>query len=172
MTKVSWLDKDRQLVPGTEIFRSERSFMLEAYTASFGQLLFRGNPGNSGDGNHHETTIDLLFSGVQAVNIQRHLHGLVIRCATTEEAEQITSALHDVDTGPGYGVFLLDSHGTTGYVISMGVGWKEKHPPPHSAQLLQYSRRLHDYMTHRTTVLGHRRLQHRIRSRSHPKAEP
>jgi hypothetical protein len=124
MTDKIWLNKDHQLLPGEEIFRSDRRFFLEAYSASHGQLLFRSICGNDGD-NHHETTIDLLFKPTEAIKIQNDCRGLTIRCATTNEAERIKESLPGLDVDSGYRVFLLDSQGTTGYVISMAVGWQE-----------------------------------------------
>lgn len=96
MTDMAWLNNDRQLPPGTEIFRSDRRFHIEAYTASHGQLLFRSNP--NPDGGDPETTIDLLFKPIEAVKIRDGYRGLAIRCATVSEAEQIRASLPGIDT--------------------------------------------------------------------------
>lgn len=109
----AWLDTDHQLAPGTEIFRSEREFVLWAYSVSHGQLLLR----SAADGDH-ETTIDLLFKPIEAVKIGGGYDGLAIRCATAEEAERI-------DDPPGPRVFLLESRDRTDYVTGAAVGWHE-----------------------------------------------
>jgi len=109
----AWLNTDLQLAPGTEIFRSERRFALWAYSVSRGRLLLRG----PADGDH-ETTIDLLFEPIGAIKIQDGYDGLVIRCATAEEAGRL-------DTPPGPRVFLLESQGRTDHVTAGAVGWRE-----------------------------------------------
>jgi hypothetical protein len=113
VTANAWLNADHQLAPGTEIFRSERRFVLWAYSISHGQLLLR----STADGDH-ETTIDLLFKPVGAIKLQGGHDGLVIRCATAEEAERL-------DAPPGPRVFLLKSQDRTDYVTAAAVGWRE-----------------------------------------------
>ncbi|PZV92730.1 hypothetical protein SAMN05443287_108131 [Micromonospora phaseoli] len=121
MTSRAWLRQDRELVPGTEIFRSERQFAMEAYSASHRQLLLRSNPVDD----EHETTIDLLFKPVEAIKIRDGFAGLVIRCATVSEAAQIMTALPRVSPDRGDRVFMLESQGRSDYVISMAFGWHE-----------------------------------------------
>ncbi|MET7670191.1 hypothetical protein [Micromonospora luteifusca] len=121
MTARAWLKQDHELVPGAEIFRSDRRFALEAYSASHGQLLLRSNPVDD----EYETTIDLLFKPVAAVKIRDGFAGLVTRCATVGEATQIMGSLPGVHADHGYRVFVLESEGRSDYVISMAVGWHE-----------------------------------------------
>lgn len=123
MTLKAWLNNDRQLQPGAEIFRSDRRFHIEAYSASHGQLLFRSNP--DPDGGDPDTTIDLLFKPIEAVKIRDGYRGLAVRCATVDEADRIKASITGIDTSPEYKVFLLESQGTTDYVISLAVGWAE-----------------------------------------------
>jgi hypothetical protein len=93
MTSKAWLNRDHELTPGTEIYRSDRWFQMSAYTASHSQLLLRSTTGPDREGREHETTIDLLFKPVQALKIRDDYVGLVIRCATIEEAEQIKASM-------------------------------------------------------------------------------
>jgi hypothetical protein len=104
VTANAWLDTDDRLAPGTEIFHSDRRFALWAYAE--GRLLLRSTG---------ETTIDLVFEPVEAVKIRDGIDGLVIRCATQEEAERIG----------GRRVFLLETQGRTDYVVGEAVGWHE-----------------------------------------------
>lgn len=125
MTDGTWLNRDHQMEPGAELFRSDRCFFLEAYSASHSQLLLRSVEGDDGLGRHHETTVDILFKPVDALKVETDLHGLAIRRATDDEASKIKEPLVGVDDAPDVRVFLLDSRNTTGYVISMAVGWEE-----------------------------------------------
>lgn len=125
MTSKAWFSNDRLLSPGGEIFRSDRWFQLSAYTASHGQLLLRSTTGPDRDGQEHQTTIDLLFKPIEAVKIRDNYTGLVIRCATSEEAEQIKASLPGIDSRESNRVFMLESQGQTDYIISMAVGWQE-----------------------------------------------
>lgn len=100
----AWLDTDDRLTPGTEIFRSDRRFVLWAYAD--GRLLLRSTG---------ETTMDLVFQPVEALKIRDGLDGLVIRCATEREAERIG----------GRRVFLLETQGRTDHVVGRAVGWHE-----------------------------------------------
>ncbi|RKS70722.1 hypothetical protein BZB76_5201 [Actinomadura pelletieri DSM 43383] len=120
-----WLSQDHQLVPGAQIFRSGHRFFLEAYSASFCRLLLRSIEGDDGLGNHHTTTIDLLFHRTEAIKIETDLNGLTVRCAGPGEAEKIKRGLHGPYRDLGSRVFLLDSRGGTGYVVSGAVGWRE-----------------------------------------------
>lgn len=116
-----WLTQDHELGPGAVIFRSDRRFAMEAYSASHGQLLLRSNPADDEDG----TTIDLLFKAVEAVKIRDGYAGLVVRCATAPEADAITGSLPGVHADRGDRVFMLESQGRSDYVISLAFGWHE-----------------------------------------------
>ncbi|HZC27607.1 MAG TPA: hypothetical protein VE287_11335, partial [Actinopolymorphaceae bacterium] len=116
MISNDWLDTDDRLAPGTEIFRSDRRFVLWAYSVSHGQLLLRSVD------QRHETTIDLLFKPIKAVRLRDGYDGLVIRCATAEEAEEAERA---GEPAAGRRVFLLETQGRTDHVIGMAVGWHE-----------------------------------------------
>ena len=121
MTARTWLNTDRQLEPGAELYRSERRFSLWAYTVSHGQLLLRSPQGTDP---LRDTTIDVLFKPVTAMKVPGQFSGLAIRCATEEET---SLAEQDVPAGIGRDerVLVLEGDGTLGYVICMGVGWHE-----------------------------------------------
>lgn len=121
MVSNRWLTRDYELKPGAVIFRSDRRFSMEAYSASHGQLLLRSNPVDDED----DTTIDLLFKPVAAVKIRDGYAGLVVRCATTSEANAIIGSMPGMRTDLGDRVFMLESQGRSDYVISMAFGWHE-----------------------------------------------
>ncbi|MGN9842039.1 hypothetical protein ACTMTI_28330 [Nonomuraea sp. H19] len=125
MTNKAWFNTDQQLSPGKEIFRSERSFVLWAYTASHGQLLFRslGSPDEADD--LPKTTIEVLFKPAEVMKIRDTYHGLLIRPAPDDEAERIKATHPGVDFSTSDRVFLVESQGETDYIISMAVGWHE-----------------------------------------------
>ncbi|MFJ3876215.1 hypothetical protein ACIPW5_01995 [Streptomyces sp. NPDC090077] len=124
MTDSTWLNRDRQFIPGKELFRSERSFHLLAYTASHSQLLMRsiGQPDEPGE---PETTIDLLFKPAAVVKISTEYRGLAIRCATEAESEQVKADHAGMYFGRDDRVFVLESQGESDYVVAMAVGWTE-----------------------------------------------
>jgi hypothetical protein len=121
VTSSVWLKRDHELVPGSEIFRSERRFNLEAYTASHGQLLLRSNPVDE----EYETTIDLLFKPVEALKARDGFDGLVISCASDEEASEVVASIPGFQLRHDDRVFILRSQGRSDYVVSMAVGWHE-----------------------------------------------
>ncbi|MFC5181389.1 hypothetical protein [Actinomadura harenae] len=124
MTDGTWLNRDHEMPPGAELFRSDRRFFLEAYSASHGQLLLRSMEGEDALGRHHDTTIEILFKPVDALSIEAFLHGVTIRRATDDETSEIKGSLAGV-SGDDVRVFLIDSRDTTGYVIARAVGWRE-----------------------------------------------
>jgi hypothetical protein len=103
------------------VFRSDRRFSMEAYSASHSQLLLRSNPVEEDD----DTTIDLLFKPVEAVKIRDGYAGLVVRCATSLETNAIIVATPGVRADRGDRVFMLESQDRSDYVISMAFGWRE-----------------------------------------------
>ncbi|MFE5808932.1 hypothetical protein [Streptomyces sp. NPDC056491] len=124
MTDSTWLNRDRQLIPGKELFRSRRRFHLLAYTASHGQLLLRsvGEPDTPGEPG---TTIDLLFKPAAVVKIRAYYRGLAIRCATAAESAQVEADHASVSFGRDDHVFILESRGESDYVVAMAVDWTE-----------------------------------------------
>ncbi|MFI6086187.1 tyrosine-type recombinase/integrase [Streptomyces sp. NPDC051217] len=124
VTDSTWLNRDHQLIPGKELFRSERGFHLLAYTASHGQLLMRslGRPDEPGE---PETTIDLLFKPAAVMKIRDDYRGLAIRCATVAESEQAKADHASMSFGRDDRVFVLESQGESDYVVAMAVGWTE-----------------------------------------------
>jgi hypothetical protein len=125
VTSTAWFNRDHELTPGRELFRSDRRFQIWAYTTSHGQLLLRATPRYGADGRpDHETTIDVLFKPLEALKLKDSFTGLVIRCASAEEGEHIKESLPDLDWNDLH-IFMLESQGQVDYVVSMAVGWHE-----------------------------------------------
>ncbi|MEU4477832.1 hypothetical protein AB0F68_07170 [Micromonospora sp. NPDC023966] len=125
MASQVWLDRDEDFRPGAELLRSDRLFALWSYSATHGQLLLRADHMPDGGG-RLPTTTEVLFNPVDAVQIQAAYRGLVIRCATEDEAMRVDGDLSD----DGYRsenarVLVLESEGATGYVVAVNVGWCE-----------------------------------------------
>lgn len=120
-----WLNRDEQLAPGSELFRSDREFQLMAYTISHSQLLLRSRDGRDRQGRQHDTTVEVLFKPVTTVKIRDGYEGLVIRCATLEEAERIRAATPSIDFFADDRFFVLETVGEIDYVVAMAVGWRE-----------------------------------------------
>jgi hypothetical protein len=125
VTSKVWLSKDEHFRPGAELFRSDRHFVLWSYSATHSQLLLRADAMPGAD-HRLPTTTEVLFKPVEAVQIQAAYRGLVIRCATEEEAARIYGGIPDDDCrSVNARVLLLESEGVTGYVVTDNVGWCE-----------------------------------------------
>ncbi|MCN9240997.1 hypothetical protein NGF19_09350 [Streptomyces sp. RY43-2] len=125
MTDSTWLNcRSHQLAPGNEVFRSERSFHLLAYSNSHGRLLIR-SVGLPDTPDEPETTIDLLFKPAIVVKIRDAYRGLAIRCATEAESARVKAEYTSVFFGKEDHVFVLESQGESDYVVAMAVGWAE-----------------------------------------------
>ncbi|MEV6415517.1 hypothetical protein [Kribbella sp. NPDC051718] len=121
MATEAWLNTHQQLVPGTELFRSNRPFQLWAYTVSHSQLLLRSSSTDSDD-----TTIDVLFKPITVLKIRHVYDGLVIRCATEEEAGRIREATPGITfSDHDDRVFTLECADGTDYVVGAAIGWQE-----------------------------------------------
>src|SRR4051812_6218986 len=115
-----WLNRSEQLVPGTELYRSKRSFTWWDYTPSHNQLLLRS------DGSADTTRIDVLFKAVDVMKVRSHYNGLRIRCATLAEQEQIQGETPEItyidpasnkfDQGSRY--FVLEASDGFDYVVA------------------------------------------------------
>lgn len=126
MTSRVWLSRDEDFRPGAELFRSERLFGLWAYSATHGQLLLRADAMPEGHA-RLPTTVEVLFRLADAMQVQTSYQGLVIRCATEEEAAGIYDGLpdHYCHAENHHRVLVLESQGVMGYVLAGGVGWCE-----------------------------------------------
>jgi hypothetical protein len=114
----AWLNKDHQFAAGAEIFRSDRSFALWAFSVSHSQLLLRARTAEDG------SRIDVLFKPVDGMKVRADYDGLVIRCATPEERESI---LDDLGLHGAYlRVLMLESAGRVDHVVAGAVGWREE----------------------------------------------
>lgn len=111
----AWLNQDHQYRRGQELFRSDRSFAVWAYTVSHSQLLLRTRTV------YGQPRIDVLFKPVEAMKIRTDYDGLIVRCATVEEHEEILTA-----TGHARGrhVLVLETAGQPDYVVTGAFGWK------------------------------------------------
>jgi hypothetical protein len=118
-----WLYKSDRFQPGAELFRSDRIFETLGYTVSHSQLLLSSNAGVADE--PPETTVQILFKPVRAMRLERLYHGLAIRYATVDETDRIRSGLTGRYQGTPAHVFVLESGGVEGYVISDAVGWRE-----------------------------------------------
>lgn len=127
MRQRAWFNNDRQLTPGAELYRSERTFSLWAHTASHGQTLLRSPAGPDSRGREHDTLVDVLFKPVTVMKVRERYTGLLIRCATLDEAEEIRSATSSVSFRRDDRFFVLESEGDIDYVVAMAVGWNEDH---------------------------------------------
>ncbi|MFF4648100.1 hypothetical protein [Streptomyces sp. NPDC001389] len=125
MTTKEWLNTESALQPGTELFRSGRRFELCAYANSHGQLLLRSHADLDRPGDPANTTIDVLFKPAEVLKIRDFYDGLVIRCATAQEAEGIQTAYPSIRFYHGDRVFMLESKGEIDYVVAMAVGCRE-----------------------------------------------
>ncbi|QGN49814.1 hypothetical protein GKC29_25305 [Micromonospora sp. WMMC415] len=123
MTSSVWLHRDEDFHPGTELFRSERLFALWSYSATHGQLLLRADH-MPGDDRRLPTTVEVLFKPIEAVRMQGGYRGLVIRCATDDEAAEIEADIAGHRPGSAR-VLMLESEGVTGYAVTLAVGWSE-----------------------------------------------
>jgi hypothetical protein len=119
MRTEAWLSQDHQFSPGQQVFRSERSFAVWAYTVSHSQLLLRTR---TTDG---RSRVDILFKPVEAMKVRTDYNGLTIRCATAEEHDQILAATRHA--GRPYRVLMLETADELDYIVTGAVGWKEDH---------------------------------------------
>ncbi|MEV3924853.1 hypothetical protein [Actinomadura coerulea] len=119
-----WLSESDQFVPGTELFRSDRSFTVWAYTVSHSQLLLRTR--TTERGGVRPSRIDVVFKPVRAMKVRTEYRGgLVIRCADQEEAAQIYAESGDVEPGAGAHCLILETGNDRDYVVAHAVGWVE-----------------------------------------------
>ncbi|MFI2711138.1 hypothetical protein ACH495_13525 [Micromonospora sp. NPDC018662] len=125
MTSGTWLPADQRLRPGEELFRNDREFTVWSYSATHCQLLLRADHLPGGE-SRLPTTVEILFQQVDAVQMRASYRGLVIRCATDEEAARVEPGL----VGQGHRseasrLLILDSAEGTGHVLTGAVAWRE-----------------------------------------------
>jgi hypothetical protein len=121
----------RDCDPGTELFRSDRPFMLLAHMGTKGQALLRSVAADP-EGTPPETHIDLLFLHTTFLRIHHRYNGLVIRMPTTAQSELIQQSMPPVedfygDRGhPEYmQPVVLESDGKFDFVIAEAFQWCE-----------------------------------------------
>ncbi|MGW2306412.1 hypothetical protein [Actinomadura luteofluorescens] len=119
-----WLNESDQFVPGSELFRSDRSFTVWAYTVSHSQLLLRTR--TTERGGVRSSRIDVVFKPVRAMKVRtEYSDGLVIRCADQEETEHIYAESGNVEPGVGAHCLILETGNDRDYVVAHAVGWAE-----------------------------------------------
>ncbi|MCR3745268.1 hypothetical protein BS35_007857 [Actinomadura glauciflava] len=119
-----WLNVSDQFVPGSELFRSDRSFTVWAYTVSHSQLLLRTR--TTERGGVRSSRIDVVFKPVRAMKVRtEYIDGLVIRCADQEEAEHIYAESGNVEPDAGAHCLILETGNDRDYVVAHAVGWAE-----------------------------------------------
>jgi hypothetical protein len=105
------------LIPGEEIFRSERDFSVWAYTVSHSQLLLRARVAEG------ESRIDVLFKPVEAMKLRTDYAGLVVRCGTAAERDRVLAST-GLD-GTGLRVLVVETAAGFDYVVTGAFGWRE-----------------------------------------------
>ncbi|MHA6763080.1 hypothetical protein [Streptacidiphilus sp. PAMC 29251] len=123
MESSQWFNTEQAFAPGRELFRSGRQFSLWAQTVSHGQTLLRSRR-EAGSGAGGPTRVDLLFKPVQAMKLRQDYDGLVVRCATAEEAEGIREQIAPTPTG-GDRILVLETRGSPDFVVCGAFGWHE-----------------------------------------------
>jgi hypothetical protein len=139
MISHGWFNQEHQFAPGRELFRFERKFVLEAYMASHSQLLlishrrFEHAEEDGGPDPGPLTRVDVLFKPVGPLKLRGHWNGLIVRCATANEAASVLAEHRGLIMHNGDRVFMLESlaadqdetSGNKDHVIAMAVGWHE-----------------------------------------------
>jgi hypothetical protein len=72
-----------------------------------------------------QSRIDIVFKPIEAMKVRIEYDGLVIRCATPAEAEQIYIENTGIDHGRGARCLILETGGDRDYVVTYAVGWEE-----------------------------------------------
>lgn len=126
----AWLDQDHHYQPGRELFRSERSFALWAYTVSHSQLLLRTRTTGG------QPRIDVLFKPVEAMKIRTDYDGLVIRCATPAEHQEVLA--ESGEAKPGRRLLILETAGESDHVVTGAFGWKQDDGGDHDPSALAF----------------------------------
>ena len=96
------------------LFESRRQFQLWRYVVSHGQLLLRSNPSS-----RHKSRIEVLFKGVEWLNLPTTLNGLAIYTASSDEQKQFEAATH-ININGGLIPYIVKSKGTTSFVLANG----------------------------------------------------
>lgn len=113
----AWLNRDSQLIPGQEIFRSGRTFSVWAFTVSHSQLLLRARAAAG------QSRIDVLFKPVEAMKLRAVYDGLVVRCGTDAERDGVLAPTGL--GGKGLQVLVIEMTAGFDYVVTGAVGLRE-----------------------------------------------
>ncbi|MGK5558961.1 hypothetical protein ACSNOI_45910 [Actinomadura kijaniata] len=114
--------------PGAELFRSEREFLLTAYSAPHTrQLLLCAFK------DPEPTRIDVLFRPVKLMKVRSSYRGLRISYATEEQAERIRADAPGVAFDFLDSFLVLETAGGADYVVAHGCAWHEDDREPWEA---------------------------------------
>ncbi|GAA2305193.1 hypothetical protein GCM10010149_63710 [Nonomuraea roseoviolacea subsp. roseoviolacea] len=117
----TWLHAPDQFLPGAELFRSNRNFVVWAYTVSHSQLLLRTRP--TYGGGERQSRIDIVFKPVEAMKLRMVYNGLVVRCAMQGEIDRIHAEHTGIDRKAR--CLMLEAAEEQDYVVTYAVGWME-----------------------------------------------
>jgi hypothetical protein len=102
------------------IYQSQRVFQLWKYHVSHRQLLLVSNPREN-----FVTRVELLFFGVQLINLKTKFNSLVVSEANSEQTGQVLLDAGFKQSAMEGKVFLLASEEFAGYVIALGFRQSE-----------------------------------------------
>ena len=119
-----WFNTEQAFTPGRELFRSDRRFSLWAQTVSHGQTLLRSRREAAGP-EDAPTRVDLMFKPVRAMKLRQDYDGLVVRCATADEAEGIRGQITPTRASDQDRILVLETGGSPDFVVSTAFGWCE-----------------------------------------------
>lgn len=120
-----------QCAPGTELFRSDRRFILVAHSGIPPRTLFRSlSPRSDLEAAEPQTQTDLMFDETTFLRVHRTYDGLVVRMPTAAESESIRQGMppiQDYDSERGcpddLQPVVLESEGKTDFLVASTFLW-------------------------------------------------
>ncbi len=106
--------------PETKALRFDRDFQIWKYDVGHSQLLLR-----SVKGDRHKTRVDVLFKGVQFVQLPTHFSGLRSSEMTEDEFKTLNLSTGSASANENR-YFRLEGKGWKGVVIALGMFWLEE----------------------------------------------
>jgi hypothetical protein len=110
-------DRPIRPVSGDPIAWPDRTFYLHVYYDGHKQLVFR-SPRHDPPRESHSTRIDILFKGVQHVNVPATMSGLTIRLADAA-ARSASLAATSLEPDSTDSVFVVHGDRWTGFVVAV-----------------------------------------------------
>ncbi|MEV0623983.1 hypothetical protein AB0I81_62460 [Nonomuraea sp. NPDC050404] len=129
VTSNTWVSARTPVASGTEILNSDRAFYWLAHSPTHSRILLRSSAypdpnWPDAQGRNWDTTLDILFAGVDTLKIRSHYEGLNITTASSAETVRIKESTPSIELDDAL-VFVLQSQGETDYVVASGVGWRD-----------------------------------------------